>query len=109
MPAPSPLLERSDLRLLAAWCQPRGIAWTPAAAHHAGAALWLLPSGRGAEAMMLVVDRAELRLLDAAGQELATASDLPALLDAVDGGVADPPAVTSWSARPARPAQARAA
>jgi hypothetical protein len=106
MPGPEAMLKRSDLRLLAAWCRPRGIAWLPAATTGAAAALWLTPSGRAAEAMLLVVDRAELRLLDAAGQELAVASGLHALLDAMDGGVADPPAAAGWNARPA---QARAA
>lgn len=106
MPGPDAILQRSDLRLLAAWCRPRGIAWLPAATGGAGAALWLMPPGRGVEAMLLVLDRAELRLLDVAGQELAAASDLPALLDAMDGGVADPPRLAGWDTRPA---QARAA
>ena len=102
MPGPDAMLKRSDLRLLAAWCRPRGISWLPAAAEGACAALWLMPPGRGVAAMLLVLDRTELRLLDAAGQELAAASDLPALLDAMDGGIADPPVPAGWNAHPAR-------
>lgn len=109
MPGYDAVLKGSDVRLLAAWCRPRGFAWLPAAADGGCAALWLTPSARGTEAMLLVVEQSELRLLDAAGQELAAASDLHALLDAVDGGVADPPAAAIWSARLPRPAQARAA
>ena len=41
--------------------------------------------------MRLVLNEPELRLEDAAGEALAAASDLPALLDAVDGGVAEMP------------------
>jgi hypothetical protein len=106
MPEPNATLQRSDLRLLAAWCRPRGIAWLPAAMSGTCPALWLTPPGRGTEAMLLVLGHAELRLHDAAGQELAAASDLPALLDALDGGVADPPVPAGWNARPV---QARAA
>ena len=45
--------------------------------------------------MLLVWSGEELSLEDEAGETLASASDLPALLDAVDGGVADAPPV--WS------------
>ncbi len=63
--------------------------WMPARACN-GATSVLLESARsGLDAMLLEIDAKELRLLDASGQELAAASDLPALLDAVDGGVAD--------------------
>ncbi len=39
--------------------------------------------------MMLVLDEGEMRLENELGETLASASDLPALLDAVEGGVAD--------------------
>jgi hypothetical protein len=40
--------------------------------------------------MLLLLERTELRLLNEMGETLASASGLPALLDAVDGGVAEP-------------------
>ena len=43
------------------------------------------------QGMALVIGRRELRLQDEQGDTLASASDLPALLDALDGGVAEPP------------------
>ena len=43
--------------------------------------------------MMLVLDKRELRLENELGETLASASDLPALLDAVEGGVAESPAL----------------
>ncbi len=43
--------------------------------------------------MRLVLDARELRLENELGKTLATASSLPALLDAVDGGVAETPAL----------------
>ncbi len=83
------MLTRAELRVLTDWCRARNMTWI--AGHAAGEAPTLLleRAGRGADAMLLVVAARERRLLDAAGQELATASDLPALLDAVDGGVGD--------------------
>ena len=42
------------------------------------------------QGMALVMGQRELRLQDELGDTLASASDLPALLDALDGGVAEP-------------------
>ncbi len=53
--------------------------------------------------MVLVLAQGELRLENELGETLASASDLPALLDAVEGGVADAP-VSSLSAPGGRPA-----
>ena len=52
-------------------------------------------AGRPWQRMILVLDTAELRLENELGETLASASDLPALLDAVEGGVADTPAAGS--------------
>ena len=41
--------------------------------------------------MMLILENQEIRLENELGETLASASDLPALLDAVEGGVADTP------------------
>ncbi len=43
--------------------------------------------------MMLVLDNQEIRLENELGETLASASDLPALLDAVEGGVGDSPSI----------------
>ena len=45
--------------------------------------------------MMLILENHEIRLENELGETLASASDLPALLDAVEGGVADAPAFAS--------------
>lgn len=86
------MLGRSALRALAAWCAARGMRWVPARTDDGAAGLLLERRGQpAAEAMLVVLHEDGFALLDAAGEELAYASDLPALLDAVDGGVAEPP------------------
>ena len=50
--------------------------------HDAGTRPW--------QRMVLCRERDALRLLDETGTVLAEASTLPALLDAVDGGIAEP-------------------
>lgn len=72
--------------------------WLPGQAS-GRAALLLERRGNRADAMLLVVEAEELRLLDADRQELAAASNLQALLDALDGGVADQPLRGGWPAR----------
>jgi hypothetical protein len=94
------MLARAELLLLVAWCRARRMTCIPAGAGAGTAALLLQSVGRGADAMLLVVEPTERRLLHWAGQELATASDLPALLDAVDGGVADIPPSPAWLGTP---------
>ena len=83
------MLTQSDVLVLTAWCRTRDMRWMPARARGGAPSLLLEPVRSGLDAMLLVVGAKELRLLDVSGQELAAASDLPALLDAVDGGVAD--------------------
>jgi hypothetical protein len=66
--------------------------WTPARTDDGAPALLLERRGRPAgESMMVVLNDDGFRLVDSNGDLLASASDLPALLDAVDGGVAEPP------------------
>ncbi len=93
------VLTQSDLLLLAAWCRARDMTWTPGRLTGDAACLLLEPAGGGRDAMLLVVGKGERRLLDAAGQELAAASDVQALFDAVDGGVADQPVPAPWLVR----------
>ena len=86
------MLGRGALRALAAWCAARGMRWTPARSDDGAPALLLERRGQPAAQAMLVVLREEgFRLVDAGGEELALASDLPALLDALDGGIAEGP------------------
>ena len=100
------MLTRAELRVLTDWCRTRNMTWTAGQAGGDAPSLLLERPGRGADAMLLVVGATERRLLDAAGQELAVASDLPALLDAVDGGVGDAMPV-AWPVRRAIAAPAR--
>ena len=56
-------------------------------------------AGRPWQRMILVLAEGELRLENELGETLASASDLPALLDAVEGGVADAPAAGPHAGR----------
>jgi len=65
--------------------------WTPARSDDGAPALLLQRRGQPtADALLVVLDEDGFRLADTAGEVLASASDLPALLDALDGGVAEP-------------------
>ena len=48
--------------------------------------------------MLLVLEQGDLRLENEQGETLASASDLPALLDAVEGGLGDLPAASTAAA-----------
>lgn len=87
------MIEYRDLLALAAWCQSRGLYWLPGQADEGCDAL-LLEQQRGhrnSESMLLVHDRHGFCLIDPLGELLASASDLPSLLDALDGGIAETP------------------
>ena len=90
------MLGVSAIRALSAWCAGRDLSWSAARSTggHAVMTLRSRHNGRPWQRMRLVVDEPELRLENELGETLATASDLPALLDAVDGGVAEPPPVS---------------
>ena len=88
------MLGRAELLLLASWCAARGMRWMPGRAAPGAESLRLEPvPGPGArrEALAIALSGREFRLLGPFGEVLAVASGLPALLDAVDGGVAEPP------------------
>ncbi len=87
------MLNSSELRTLTAWCVRCYLRWTPAHPAHGVATLLLEPrSGRTPwQRMLLVLDEPEMRLETELGEALASASDLEALLDAMDGGVAETP------------------
>ena len=85
------MLDGSTIRAVNAWCQGRALSWSAADRAGANAVVMLRPVGlsRPWRRMMLVWDGEELRLENEMGETLASASDLPALLDAVDGGVGE--------------------
>ena len=88
------MLDGASIRALNAWCGRRALSWSAANPAGDSAVMVLCPRDAGGpwQRMMLVLDCTELRLENELGEMLASASDLPALLDAVDGGVAEPPA-----------------
>ena len=89
------MLDGSSLRAFNTWCGVRDLSWSAAAAVDGCDVMMLTPRGpvRAWQRMVLIMDDSEFRLENEVGETLASASDLPALLDAVDGGVAeDPPA-----------------
>ena len=88
-------LVGSDLRLLSAWCGRRDMTWSAAQTLPDTPAMVLIPrdARRPWQTMLLVLQGPEIRLENELGETLASASDLPALLDAVDGGVAEPPSI----------------
>ena len=88
-------LVGADLRLLSAWCGRRDMTWSAAQALPDTPAMVLIPrdARRPWQTMLLVLQGPEMRLENELGETLASASDLPALLDAVDGGVAEPPSI----------------
>ena len=69
--------------------------WQPLRVDADGALLLLEPAvaRHPWQRMVLTSDEAGFRLEDELGEALAAASDLPALLDALDGGVAEETAV----------------
>lgn len=88
------MLDRDDLRRLTAWCAARRLRWQPARSDSGEQAVLLDHAGSRQpwRRMEVLADPAGYRLRDEAGATLAVASDLSALLDAVDAGVADAPA-----------------
>ncbi len=87
------MLRTMDFQALGLWCQAHDMTWS--ASQHGGEDLTVVLEphvrSRHWQRMRLVVNEPDLRLEDARGEAVACASDLPALLDAMDSGVADPP------------------
>jgi hypothetical protein len=88
-------LHRIDFKGLERWCRTRQLTWT--AASQAAPAILLAPqeTGRMWQRLVLVMANPDCRLENEAGDVLAIASSVTALLDAVDGGVADAPAAAA--------------
>jgi hypothetical protein len=87
----SSMLGAADLRLLSGWCRRHRMSWLPGCADDGEPGLLLLAhaSGHWWEQLLLLTDAPELRLMDRGGAIMATASDLPALLDALEAGMAE--------------------
>ena len=86
------MLDWAGLQTLSAWCNRHELSWT-ATAKAGGNAVMVLRAAaarRPWQRMLLVMENDELRLENEIGETLASASDLPALLDALEGGVAEP-------------------
>lgn len=83
------MLESRELLQLTRWCKARQLHWQPAQTESRQPAILLQShaSRLAWDAMLLVEDDEGFALLDCAGEVLATTSDLPALLDALDAGL----------------------
>ncbi len=91
------MLDQAELRHLTRWCAANRLSWQAARTDAGGPALLLMPAvGRRAATdmpsmLLFATEDDELHLTDAPGTPLATASDLHALLDALDSGLTRPP------------------
>lgn len=85
------MLAPADLRILTDWCRQRAMDWVALRVDADAAVLLLEPKAavRPWQRMRLIAGDRGYLLEDEGCQPLASASDLPALLDALDGGVAD--------------------
>ncbi len=93
------MLDMTELRCLTRWCRERQLHWQPALCDDGTPALMLQSPARALPRMLLVSEDHAFCLLDDPGEVLAEASSLTALLDAVDAGVAEPPALFQVSRR----------
>ena len=86
------VLDTTELRTLAQWCRGRGLRFLPLGMGSEGSEILFerLEPTRPWQRMKLVQDDDGFRLSDERDELLASGSDLPAILDALDGGVAEP-------------------
>lgn len=91
------MLDGAELRALSSWCQHHALSWRPASGEDGLTAMVLEPRQRRRawERMLLILREDGFCLSTELGEALATASDLTALLDALDGGVAEGPPGTA--------------
>ncbi len=96
------MLTPKDLQTLTFWCQHRAMRWLALRVDADATVLLLEPqsAARPWQRMRLLATDHGFLLEDEAAQALASASDLPALLDALDGGVADAPSLVQLYPRP---------
>jgi hypothetical protein len=86
------MLDAAELKTLAHWCRGRGLRFFPLAIGAAGTVILFerTEATRLWQRMKLILDDDGFRVCDELDETLASASDLPALLDALDGGVGEP-------------------
>ena len=84
------VLPVRDLQTLSRWCAARRMEWLPGNSSDAGEVILIEPaSGNGLWPRLALFRQARLYgLVDEWGEILAEASELSALLDALDGGIA---------------------
>jgi hypothetical protein len=80
-----------DRQFLQRWCRGRRMKWFAIASVDGQAAVLLVAEAGDRPPIRVVADRGELRLETASGHLLAMSSNLAALLDVVDAGIADLP------------------
>jgi hypothetical protein len=85
------MLDRGTLQVLHGWCHRHSLHWTALTGPDSVAAMLLEPESarRPWSRMMLQVNADGYRLCDDRGEILAEASDLPALFDALESGLAE--------------------
>ncbi len=78
-----------DLQHLTRWCAARHLLWQPSRTEQGLPAILLRPHARQRpwQDMLLVEDDEGVTLIDNTGDLLASASEIPALLDALDAGL----------------------
>ena len=83
------MVDAQELHSLSRWCGSRALSWLPGRAENGEPAILLRSRAgrRGWSDMLLVADADEISLVDGSGQTIATASDVLALLDALDAGL----------------------
>ena len=86
------MLEVAELRTLSSWCRVHAFHWAHTACDDGLGAMTLeMSSPRHlVQRMTLILRDDGFYLVDNKGETLAAASDLRAVLDALDGGVAEP-------------------
>jgi hypothetical protein len=90
-----------ELQVLSNWCHARSFRWLPVGdTGSPGMVLEPAAARLPWQRVRLVADPDGWRLEDELGETLATASGLPALLDAVDSGVAAGPCCPEIRSRP---------
>lgn len=96
------MLDTMELKTLASWCRSRGLRLLPLQVGAEETVILFEPSEatRPWQRMKLTLDDDGFRVCDELDDVLASASDLPALLDALDGGVAEPVRAVPTSFRP---------
>jgi hypothetical protein len=99
------MLNPQELRQLTRWCAARHLHWQPARSEEGAPAILLRPDIRRAawHGMLLVESDDGVMLFDEAGDILANASEIPALLDALDSGLITGPKAPIPGRFPRRP------